>query len=257
MYLVFLAIIGFARDVSLLTYPILYALQVVCVSYLLWRYRKHLPELTLKFHWLAIPTGIGLCAAWVALGEWMISLWPARFGPDAEPHYFQQMREQSQALYVTSLSLRLLGMTLLVPLFEELFIRSACLRGLHDARKTGIGLVQLAEDLPLVGEPVIHTELGRRAALKPPMFTEQLLEQPLGKLTVFGVAASTFIFAVNHVPRDWPGAVACGVVWCGLLWYTNRPGRKQLGLGPVSWSHGITNAALWAWALWTAQWYWM
>lgn len=256
VYLVFLAIIGFARDWSLWTYPFLYALQVAAVGYLLWRYRRLLPELTVRFHWLAVPTGLGLCAAWVALGLMMIAVAPGWFAPSDEPHYFEAMQAEHAALFFTSMALRFVGMAMLVPLFEELFIRSACLRGLHSARKTGLGLVQLAEDMPLIGERVLHTRIAQEAAKHPPMFTQQLREWPVGALSVFGVTASTFIFMVHHLPRDWPGTIVCGLVWCWLLWHTNRGGRS-LGLGPIVWSHGITNAALWAWCWSTGQWYFM
>jgi hypothetical protein len=34
---------------------------------------------------------------------------------------------------------------------------------------------------------------------------------------------------------------------------TNRGGR-QMGLGPVIWAHGLTNAALWGYTLYTGDW---
>ena len=256
VYLLFLAGISFTLDWSLYTYPVLYAMQFAAVAWLLWRYRLLLPELTLRFHWLAVPTGLGLVAAWLGLGYLMIHLAPGWFAYGGEPHYFQEMADTSAVLYGLSLGLRLAGMALLVPLFEELFIRSACLRGLHSGRKTGLALVQLAEDLPIVGDWVLHSKLGQRVRSLPGQFTEQLRECPVGTVTAFGFAASTFIFMIHHLPRDWPGCIACAVVWCWLLWYTNR-GERKLGLGPIVWSHGITNAALWAWCLGMGDWQFM
>ncbi|MEX0885068.1 MAG: hypothetical protein WD009_01395 [Phycisphaeraceae bacterium] len=256
VYLALLAGINLTIDASPYLYPVLYAIQFAVVAAMLWRYRLLLPELTLRFHWLAIPTGLGLCAAWIGLGFWMIALAPAWFAADGEPHYFERMADTSTALYGISLGLRLAGMAILVPLFEELFIRSACLRGLHSARKTGLGLVQLVEDLPIVGDWVLHSRLGQRVRGLPGQFTEQLRECPVGMVTAFGFAASTFVFMVHHVQRDWPGTIACAVVWCWLLWYTNR-GDRRMGLGPIVWSHGITNAALWAWSLGTGDWQFM
>ena len=259
VYILFLAGIDAAREhVSLWTYPFLYTIQCGLVVWLLWRYRRLLPELTLRFHWLAIPLGLLLCVAWVELGLAMGRGWPGAFAPAAdEEHYFQDMLELSPALGWSSLVLRLLGMSLVVPLFEELFIRSAMLRGLQHARQTGVGLVQLLGDIPLIGEWVAETKVGRRAAARPPMFTKQLVETPVGAITFFGVAASTVVFMLSHIPRDWPGCIACGIAWCGLIWWTNRgPGaaKGSLGIGPVAWSHGVTNAALWyytvAWGDW-------
>lgn len=257
VYIAFLPLISLGRSWSLTTYPLLYALQTGLVAWLLWRYRRLLPELTLRFHWLAVPVGVGVIAAWIALGEVMIALSPSWFGPEGQPHYFEQMRQQSAGLYWLSLVLRLLGMSLLVPLFEELFVRSACLRGLHSARKTGVAMVQLLEDVPLVGEWVMESKLGKRFADHPPMFTQQLTQQPLGALTAFGVTASTLVFMVNHVMRDWPGAIVCGLAWCALVGWTNRAGKRPLGLGPVVWSHAVANACLWAWCVWYGDWKWM
>ncbi|MFA9479218.1 hypothetical protein ACERK3_13080 [Phycisphaerales bacterium AB-hyl4] len=253
VYLVFLAIIEFVRGYWLLSYPLLYGVQCITVAWLLWRYRKLLPELTIKFHWLAVPTGVGLCVAWVALGYAMIWLAPGWFAAGDEPHYMQEMQGEHPGVFYVSMVLRLIGMAMLVPLFEELFIRSACLRGLHSAKKTKAGLVQLAEDMPLIGERVMHTQAAKEAAKYPAAFTQQLREWPVGKLTMFGVFASTFIFMVHHLPRDWPGTIVCAAVWCWLLWYTNR-GERRMGLGPIAWSHGITNAALWWWCWQMGDW---
>lgn len=266
VYIAFLFIIDQGRTLSLYAYPVLYALQCGLVLWLLYRYswRQRLtPELTLRFHWLAVPTGLALCWAWIALGELTIALFPrldASLAATGQPHYFQLMLETSPALAWVSLGLRLLGMTLLVPMFEELFTRSAMLRGLHHARPTGIGVVQVAQDIPIVGEWLHETRLGRRAAELPSQFTRQLVETPVGHLTLFGVFASTLIFMLNHIPRDYAGCIACGVVWCLLLGWTNRPSlseSRRLGLGPIIWSHGITNAALWAWCVYTGDWQWL
>jgi membrane protease YdiL (CAAX protease family) len=275
-YLIGLLLVGYARDWKLASYPVLYTAQCGVVLWLLWRYRKLLPELTLRFHWLAVAAAVALTAAWIGLGWWMAGEFGVRFDAlrqgvllgridyealgvhpgrmaSTQTHYFEQM---GPGVREVSLGLRLLGMSLVVPLFEELFARSLMLRGLHSARKTAIGLVQMVADLPLVGDWLIHTNWGQRALRRPHMFTEQLIETPVGALSVFGVAASTFFFMVNHVPRDWPGAVACGVVWCGVVWWTNRGGRKK-GLGPVVWSHGLVNALLWGYTIYSGDWQFM
>ncbi|MFP4223491.1 MAG: type II CAAX prenyl endopeptidase Rce1 family protein [Phycisphaeraceae bacterium] len=267
-FLVMLLIIGQGRThLGLISYPFLYSLQAVIVGWLLWRYRKLTPELTVSFHWLAVPTAILLTAGWIGLG-WLMQgefalRWEAivagepvgKIGAE-QGHYFARMADESGGLYWSSLVLRLLGMSLLVPLFEELFVRSACLRGLHSPRKTGLGILQFLEDLPVIGDWTAETKLGRQAGREAPLFTEQLRAWPVGKLTAFGVAASTVIFTINHLFRDWPGAVLCGLVWCWLLWWTNRGGRR-MGLGPIVWSHGLTNALLWAYCVWSGDWQFM
>lgn len=256
----------------------LYVIQCGIVVYLLWRYRSLLPELNIRFHWMAVPMGLGLTVAWIAMGWWMAGEWTLRWealcnGPplalidygklDLKPHdlaesnshYFADLLKDAPQIAWIVLGLRVAGMSMVVPLFEELFVRSAVLRGMSSARQTGIGILQVIHDLPLVGDLLVHTNWGRRIGTMSPAFTKQLEETPVGIVTVFGIGASTFLFMLSHGLRDYPGTIACGLVWCGLLWWTNRPAAKhKLGLGPVVWSHGITNAALWAYSVWSGDW---
>lgn len=256
LYVLFLPLEDWITGWALWGYPLVYTMQCAIVAYLLWRYRKLLPELRWRFHWLAVPTAVGLCAAWIWLGNAMIHLWPSWCTPDPGLHDLQRMQQASTPLFYSTIALRLLGMTLIVPMVEELYVRSAALRGLHSAKRSAVGLVQLACDFPLVGEWLMETRLGRRATASPAAFTWQLEHCPLGKLTAFGVFASTLLFMFDHQPRDWAGAVLCGLVWCALLWWTNRGERKRPDLGPVMWSHGLTNALLLAWCLYNGhQWY--
>ncbi len=235
-------------------YPALYLVQCVVVVWLLWRYRRLIPEMNWRFHWLAVPTGLGLFVAWVGLGYGYNTIFygELRVRPLDEDDTFGPMAAAAPALLWATLVLRLLGMAIVVPMFEELFTRSAVIRGMSDARKTGIGVVQLLCDMPIIGDWLTHTDWGRRAGVRHGMFTHQLETTPLGRVTMFGVFASTLIFTLNHIPRDWAGCIACGLVWCALLWWTNRESlavEKRRGLGPIIWSHGITNAALWAWTV--------
>lgn len=261
VYVAGFMLIGLAMSLSLWSYPPLYVLQCALVAYLLWRYRRLVPELTLKFHWLAIPVGLGMTVAWVELGSSLVSWWPERFDYlKGQPHEMEEMRAVSPVLFWSSLIVRLFGMSLLVPLFEELFIRSAVLRGLHRFRPTMVGATQVLLDMPVIGEWLEETEMGRKAAAAPPQLTKQLIQTPVGHITVFAVFASTLVFALSHALRDWPGCFACGIAWCLLLWWTNRPAlppERRLGLGPVVWSHGICNATLWYYCVTTGDWQWL
>ncbi|QDU35579.1 CAAX amino terminal protease self- immunity [Poriferisphaera corsica] len=244
-------------------YPFLYVLQCGLVVWLLWRYRKQIPEMNWKFHWLAVPTGLGLTWAWVELGDYMTGLgsW-FDFTKLQVEHPFAKMKMQMDeggrdwlvGLYYSSIVLRLVGMSVVVPMFEELFTRSLCLRALHSPKSTWLGLKQLAHDMPMIGDRYMLTESGKQAALQPPAFTEEFKRTALGDVSAFAILATTVVFMLSHVMRDWPGCIACGVVWCLLIAMTNRKGKKQYGLGPVIWSHGITNAALWWYVIETGRW---
>lgn len=247
-YLVYVLLLsGVAAAVSwqVWTYPILYFLQCLLVAWLLWRYRGLTPELTISFHWLAVPVGVLVAVIWVALGRMMIHLWPDQFAA-TEPHIFEKMTPQVKWI---SLSLRVLGMSLLVPLFEELFIRSLLLRALHDAKKTAAGIVHMACDLPGIGDHLMQTRLAAWAEQYENVFQDQFHNTPLGKLSLFGVMASTILFTLGHGMRDWPGAIVCGVLYCLLLAAT-----RHKGLGPVVWAHGITNFLLFIYCMHTQDW---
>jgi hypothetical protein len=276
-YLILLAVSSAVAERLPLAYPFVYLLQIGVVAWLLWRYRRLLPELTLSFHWLAVPTGVIVFVAWVWLGmvvdelprvqevglgaftndlvAWSIN--PAPGDPagfvdrDARSQsvFIQLGLEEGAALAWFAFTMRLIGMALVVPLFEELFIRSLLLRSFHSPRNSMLGVVQVAQDFPIIGERLMNTRIAQEADKLPPMFEAEFRRVPLGALSVFGVAASTLIFTLSHVPRDYAGCVFCGVAYCLCLYFT-----RHKGLGPVCWAHGITNALIWAYTLHTGDW---
>jgi hypothetical protein len=245
VYCVFLSLsIYLVQPHALSLWPVVCLLQSALVLGLLWRYRKLMPELTLSFHWLAVPVGVAVAAMWVAVGLAVVRVFPAT-APDGE-HYFEQM---SPLLRYTSLALDLLGIAIVVPLLEEPFVRSFVLRGLQKLRPTMLAAAQFGSVIPLIDRRVQRSSLGRRAERHGPIFAEQFKATPLGKLSFFGVFASTLVFTLYHVQRDWPAAIVCGIAYCLLLAAT-----RHKGLGPLIWTHGITNAALFAYCAWTGDW---
>lgn len=248
IYVALLPLIAMATDRLPLLYPILYSLQCLIVAGLLWRYRHLLPELTLRFDFLAIPIGIVVCVIWILLGNAMVHLFPERFAPspDDPEHLFVRMAPVARWV---SLSLRLVGMSLLVPMFEELFIRSLLLRSFHRFRQVMVGLVQWGQDLPLIGEWLMHTTFAKRADAHDQPFARMFNDTPLGALSITGIVLSTLIFTIGHGMRDWPGAIACSLFYILLLRIT-----RAKGLGPVIWAHGITNALLWAYCVYYGDW---
>lgn len=225
-----------------------YVIQCGLVAAMLWRYRRLTPELNLRFHWLALPTGVGVFLVWIALGQYMVLLFPNTFD-DTGWNYYQHM---SRPVAHVALGFKLLGMSLLVPLFEELFARSLLLRSFSSFRQTAIGLLQFLHDMPVLGDWIMNTSLGSRAGRHAPVFGRQFERTAMGVLTPAGLLVSTVIFTSGHVMRDWPGAVFCALAYSLLLALT-----RHKGLGPVVWAHGLTNALIWFYTLYSGDWMFM
>jgi len=243
VYLLFLMLITFASDAWPASYPVLYVIQCTIVLWMLVRYRRLTPELTLRFHWLAIPAGLGVAWLWIFAGEQIAQRFPDAFGQAGVVPFFDEQRMGPVVGWI-AMVLRLVGMSLVVPMFEELFNRSLLLRSFHRRRPTTRGVLQIIMDFPIVGEWLMHTKVGERADKEPTAFGHEFKATPFGRLSVFGVVASTIVFVAVHHPRDWPACFICGIVYCLVVGAT-----RSRGLGPVIWTHGITNAALWAYTL--------
>jgi len=252
-YLVLLIPTGFMRDeVAAWWFPAFYALQCAVPAWLMWRYRKLLPELNLKFHWIAVPAGLFIAVIWVVLAEGMMDIFQNREAMEG----YRYLDEMPPALGWTSMVLRLLGMSIVVPLFEELWTRSLLLRAFHSPKWTKVGLINLAQDMPILDDMISEKKWAREAAKHQGIFTRMFEQTPLGQLSMFAVLASSVVFMLAHHWRDWPGCLVCGIVFCLVVGYTNR-GKLRMGLGPAVWAHGITNAALWIYTLQSGQWYYL
>ena len=252
-YVLLMPLTDFFRHHYMWGAPAIYLLQCVLVGLMLWRYRKLTAELTVTFDWRAVPVGLFVAAAWIGVGLLMVELglhlaewFPSMFKGDPTKHYLETYGPDLRSV---AMPIRLLGMAVLVPLFEELFVRSLLLRALSSFRYTGVGILQVLGDLPLVGSWFMQTDLARRADRHKTVFTTQFERTELGSVTLFGFIASTFLFASYHAPRDWAGCVICAAAYCALLHFT-----RNKGLGPVAWAHGVTNAALWAYVWTTGDW---
>ncbi len=237
-------------------YPFLLAAIGIAILALLYRYRRLTPELTLRFHWTVLPSAALLTALWLALGYGynLATQGDLQPTPVQDHDTFGPLKQAGPAWFWTAALIRLFVMTVVVALFEELFIRSAILRALHDWPTTRTGLLQLLSDLPVLGDMLHDKPALQHAQTQPPAFSNNLASNALGNVTVFATLASTVVFMLAHLPRDYAGCIACGIVWCWMVQATNQPGKPALGLGPVIWSHGLVNAALWAHALYTNDW---
>jgi len=242
VYLLVLAVTFQVRDWYDFAYVPLKIVQAVVVCYLVWRFRRLVPEITLRFHWSVVPISAFLVAGWVAMHAWTAKMFPQLV--DAEPTFFQTLHANHETLFWLAAAAHLLAMCTAVPLIEETFNRSLLLRSISDVRATGTGVLQMLCDMPVIGDWLARTTAGVRASQEPPAFGDQFQKTPLGQLSVFGVTASTTIFMLVHATVDWPGAILCGLTWCILL---NR--TRHLGLGPVIWSHATVNLLLWIYVI--------
>ncbi len=251
VYMIFLTVALFAREWQPVTYIPIKLLQTLVVCGLIWRWRHLTPELNWKFHWSVIPVSLFLTGAWIYLNKGMVALFPGL--GDAEPSFFEQLAaDDSGGILWTAAIAHLIAMCTAVPMIEEVFNRSLLLRSLSSARTTGIGLMQLLCDMPIIGDWLIHTKPGTRATQMEPVFGPQFERTPLGELSLFGIIASSVVFALVHATRDWPGAIVCGVTWCIML---NR--TRHLGLGPIIWSHALVNLLLWGHVMYHHEWQFM
>jgi uncharacterized protein len=118
---------------STLWYPIGYTLKVVGVSVLLWVYRGILRDLR---PWpdalgaaLSVAIGLAVTAVWIGLDGHYPDL--SRLGLGGQRTAFDPMR-LAPAARVGFLTVRVLGLVVLVPLIEELFYRSFLMRWVID-----------------------------------------------------------------------------------------------------------------------------
>jgi uncharacterized protein len=157
-------------------YPLFYAFKIAIVAFVCWLGRSTWADLR---PWpgrksLALAVGLGLLVTlmWVGLD----GLYPvygkvgerAAFNPNALP----------MAGRVGFLAVRMLGLVLVVPLFEELFWRSFVIRYIIDP--------------------------------------DDFRKVPIGRVTPMAGAITAALFAAEH-PAEWLPALLTGALWAWLL----------------------------------------
>lgn len=110
---------------------LVYILKTLVTAWLLWRFRKFYTELSCKFHWSAIVSGLVVIWVWIECDD----LYPhmgghhAGFDPTAIPN---------DAARMAVVFFRLAGAVLVVPIMEELFFRSWMARWIINPNFTSI-----------------------------------------------------------------------------------------------------------------------
>jgi len=191
-----------------------YALRlVVTTALLVWAWRWYVPLRGPKNQYTSIIAGIvfGLAGCLV----WVVLLMP--FVDPAEGESWSD----------TGFYLRIVAATLIVPIFEELFMRGYIFR------------------------VALQWDQARRQKIKRPF--ERALDksclnsvQP-GSWSAWAIGISTVAFALGHNAKEWPAALAYGLIMVGL-WIV----RKDLLSCIVA--HGTTNFALALYVKLTGQW---
>jgi CAAX prenyl protease-like protein len=116
----------------------LYPVKAVAVAYLLYRFRGHYPELSIK-DLAHIPATVGSCV----LGLTVFILWIRMdwtFGASGVPQGFNPLLFPDQATRVAMTIFRIAGAVLIVPLMEELFWRSFLIRYIVNPKFESVGV---------------------------------------------------------------------------------------------------------------------
>ncbi len=157
-------------------YPIFYAAKVAVVSVVLWLCRSTFRDLAPRpgAGPLAMAAGLGVLvtALWVGLD----GLYPVYGGAGTRAAF--DPNALAPASRAGFLAARMLGLVLVVPLFEELFWRSFVVRWIIDP--------------------------------------DRFRDVPIGRVTPVAAAVTAGLFAAEH-PAEWLPALLTGGLWAGLL----------------------------------------
>lgn len=189
-----------------------YALRIVVVGALMvWAWRWIVPLTGPKSS--VVSVGYGIAAGLLGTVLWVGTLMPF-VDPD------------SPAWGSPAYSLRLLAATLLVPVFEELFIRVFLFR---------------------IAYQWFNEKKHRRNALEEVMANQSIDAVQPGQWNTFAVLFSTVAFTLGHHVVEWPAAMIYGLLMVAL-WIV----RKDVISCIVA--HGTTNLALGIYVYRTQSW---
>jgi membrane protease YdiL (CAAX protease family) len=210
-YLAYVAIATFSPD--RISPELSYLLRLVAVTILLrWAWRWYVPLTGPRNPWASCAWGAGAGLLGIAL--WIVLLSP--FVPADEP-----------AWGGLAFGLRLAAAGLLVPLFEELFVRGYILR--------------------LAYQWDLRRKQGDPEALAAALDEMSVDGVPPGAWSVAAVVISTLVFMAGHQMVEWPAAIAFGLLMAGLwIW------RGDL-ISCIS-AHAVANIALAFYVRATGQW---
>lgn len=191
-----------------------YLLKIIIVPLLLyWAWKWYVP---LSGPLKALGSVIyGIIFGVAGLAVWLLLLWP-----------FVEMGAEPWSK--TSFFLRIVAASLVVPVFEELFIRGYIFR------------VALQWDDN-------RRVQGPKKALNTALDNCHIKDVAPGAWSMAAIAISTIAFSAGHMLMEWPAAIAYSLLM-SALWII----RKDLLSCVVA--HGITNLGLALYVYFTGQW---
>jgi CAAX prenyl protease-like protein len=190
-------------------YPVFYAFKIAAVALTCWLCRSTWRDLSPRpgvgTLGLSVILGLLVTAVWVGLD----GLYP-RFGEVGSRAAFNPNVLTPASKYAF-LAVRLAGLVLIVPLFEELFWRSFVVRW------------------------IIEPDDFRKV--------------PVGRVTPIAAAVTAGLFAVEH-PAEWLPALMTGVLWAWLLHQTRSVSACFVSHGVANLGLGVYVLATGNWKFW-------
>lgn len=170
VFILFSYMSPYAEQLGYFIYPV----KTVVTATLLFYWAKSYTEIHLSFSIVSVIVGIFAFLLWIGLTEYMPFNY---FHPPSEGY---NPIKESGALTIFVVIFRLGGAVLVVPVFEELFIRSFAIRFFIN--------------------------------------TDDFKSVRVGTFTWFSCIASVVIFAAGHKMWEWPAALAVGILYTLLLY---------------------------------------
>jgi CAAX prenyl protease-like protein len=189
-------------------YPLAYAAKLTIVVLVAWWYRAtwrdFRPAPTWRALVLAIVTGLVVWGLWIGLeGRYpMFAILGKRVGFNTD--------RLAPGMRWAFLSVRMLGLVVVVPLVEELFWRSFLMRWLIDP--------------------------------------DNWWKVPVGQVTLLAAGATSAAFALAH--PEWLPALLTGLLWAALLWRTSSLAACAVSHATANLALGLYVIATGDWKYW-------
>ncbi len=190
-------------------YPIYYAAKIAVVAGVLWACRSTFRDLAPRpggrVVALAVALGLAVTALWVGLD----GLYPVFGGMGARASF--DPGTMGKPGRVAFLAVRMTGLVLVVPLFEELFWRSFVVRWIIDP--------------------------------------DRFHDVPIGRVTPIAAFVTAALFLAEH-PAEWLPAFLTGLIWAWLLYRTRSVAACFVSHAVANLGLGVHVLATGLWKFW-------